>query len=108
MGIFFWRSSSNEASLNGAVNGNDAQKIVLSMKNFNYYPNTIYAKAGQPVSISLDNSVGGCYRSIVISALGLRKTFKSSSDTLDFTPKEKGTYKFACSMGMGAGTLIVE
>ena len=108
VGIFFWRSSANENSSDEITNGSGVQKIVLSMKDFNYYPNTIYVKAGKPVSISLDDSVGGCYRSIVISSLGLRKTLKSSSDTLDFTPKEKGTYRFACSMGMGTGTLIVE
>lgn len=88
-------------------NSGDIQKIVLSMKDYNYYPNTIYVNAGQPVSISLDDSVQGCYRTLVISELGLKKTFKSSSDTLDFTPMEKGSYEFSCSMRMGTGIIIV-
>lgn len=86
----------------------DVQKITLSFKNYNYYPNTIRVNAGQPVSISLDSSVGGCYRSFTIRELGLSKYLQTPSDTLDFTPTEKGSYRFACVMGMGTGTLIVE
>ena len=85
----------------------DIQKVILSMKNYNYYPNTVYVKVGKPVSISLDNSVKGCYRTVVIGELGLKKTFRSSTDTLDFTPKEKGTYEFSCGMRMGVGKIIV-
>lgn len=84
------------------------QKIVLSMKDYNYYPSTITVKAGQPVSISLDSSITGCYRSFTIKGLGLAKNLPKPSDTLDFVPEQPGTYTFACSMGMGYGTLIVE
>lgn len=90
------------------VGSGEVQEITLSMKNYNYYPNTITVKAGQPVSITLDNSVGGCYRSFVIRDLGVSKYTKSPSDTIDFTPTKKGTFRFACSMGMGTGTIIVE
>jgi len=110
--LAFFVFNSMKPKIDGNVTGNEddsknVQKIVLSMKNYNYHPNTIYVKARQPVSISLDDSVQGCYRTLVISELGLKKTFKSSNDTLDFTPKEKGTYEFSCSMRMGIGTLIV-
>ena len=43
-----------------------------------------------------------------IRQLGLAKRLTTPSDTLDFTPTQKGTFRFACSMGMGTGTLIVE
>ena len=89
-------------------NSGNVQKIVLSMKNGNYYPNTVKVKVGQPVSISLDSSIRGCYRSFTIRQLGLAKRLTTPSDTLDFTPTQKGTFRFACSMGMGTGTLIVE
>lgn len=110
--LAFFIFSNMKPKIEGNISGNgnnseSIQKVVLSMKNYNYYPNTIYVKVGQPVSISLDDSVQGCYRTIVISELGLKKTFKFSSDTLDFTPKEKGTYEFSCSMRMGIGTIIV-
>ncbi len=96
-------STVNSGSGNGGV-----QKVVLSLKNYNYYPNTIKVKANQPVSISLDSSVSGCLRSFTIKELGLAKNLATPQDTLDFTPTKPGTYRFACVMGMGTGTLIVE
>ena len=84
------------------------QKIVLGIKNYNYYPNTIKVKAGEPVRIYLDNSVVGCYRSFTIREFGIAKYLKTPNDYIEFTPNKKGTFRFACSMGMGTGTLIVE
>lgn len=92
---------------NSEIEG-EIQKVVISEKNLNYYPNTIKVKAGQPVSISLDSSVTGCLRAFTIKDLKILKYLRSPKDTLDFVPEEKGTYTFACSMGMGYGKLIVE
>lgn len=93
---------------NSAGTGGSVQKVVIGMKNYNYYPNTIKVKVGQPVSISLDDSVYGCFRSFTIREFGLSKYLRTSQETLDFTPDRKGTFRFSCSMGMGTGTLIVE
>ena len=90
------------------VQKGEIQEITLSMKNGNYYPNTIKVKVNQPVRIYLDNSVGGCYRSFTIRSLGVNKYLQSPKDYVEFTPTEKGTFGFACSMNMGRGTLIVE
>jgi len=86
----------------------EVQKVVLSMKNYNYYPNTITVKAGNPVSISVDKSVYGCFRSFTIRDFGISKYLRTPEDTVEFTPTKPGTYTFACSMGMGTGTLIVK
>jgi len=111
-GVMLVKSNKNNQNLSESssnlVSSGEVQKIILSMKNGNYYPNTIRVKANQPVSISLDKNVGGCYRSFTIRQLGLAKYLPTPSDTINFTPKEKGIYNFACSMGMGTGTLIVE
>ncbi len=93
---------------NNQNNGEQAQRIVLSTKNYNYYPDTIKVKAGQPVSISLDDKVYGCLRAFTIKDLGISKYLKTAQDVLDFTPTKKGTFTFSCSMGMGFGKLIVE
>ena len=90
------------------VRDSSSQEITLSMKNYNYYPNTITVKANQPVEITLDNSVGGCYRSFNIPQLGVDKYSQNQGDKIAFTPTEKGTFQFKCSMGMARGTLIVE
>ena len=90
-------------SLPGSV-----QKVVISEKDLNYYPSEIKVKANQPVSISLDESVTGCLRSFTIKEIGISKYVKTPAVTIEFTPTKKGTFKFACSMGMGYGTIIVE
>jgi len=111
LGIYFISNTGGNSIIGNAVANNvngDAQNIVIGMKNFNYYPNTIKVKANQPVSISLDKSVYGCLRDFTIREFGVRKYLRTPEDTVVFTPTKKGTFGFACSMGMGTGTLIVE
>jgi len=105
--LLLGKTSANSNAIVGSNSG-DFQKITLSIKNYNYYPNTITVKANQPVRIYLDESVVGCYRSFTIRQLGIAKYLRTPSDYLEFTPTKQGTYGFACSMGMGTGTLVVE
>ena len=113
---YFILGSSDDGVIAGSITGNivavnsnkGVQKVVLGLKDFNYYPNTIKVKAGKPVSISVDESVSGCLRDFTIRDFGIRKYLKSLGDKVVFTPTKKGTFRFACSMGMGTGTLIVE
>jgi len=100
--LFFGKSTTGNA-----IGSDSIQKITLSMKG-NYSPNTINVKSGVPVEITLDSSVSGCYRSFNIPELGISKYSSSPSDTITFTPNQKGTFRFQCSMGMGTGTIIVE
>ncbi|MEK6948420.1 MAG: cupredoxin domain-containing protein [Nanoarchaeota archaeon] len=86
----------------------DVQNIVISFRNYNYYPNEIRIKANQKVRLTLDESVTGCYRFFTIRSLGISKYLESSNDVLEFIVKKPGIYKFSCSMGMGYGNLIVE
>ncbi|HLD00913.1 MAG TPA: cupredoxin domain-containing protein [Candidatus Nanoarchaeia archaeon] len=86
----------------------EIQKIVIGFKNYNYYPNLITVKVGVPVSISLDESVGGCLRDFTIRELGIRQYLKTPQESIQFVPTKPGKYTFACSMGMGTGTLVVE
>lgn len=101
-------SRSNTATTPGTVVSGETQKVVISERNSNYYPDTITVKKGQPVEITLDNSVAGCLRSFTIRDLGVAKYAKTPRDTITFTPTQKGTFNFACSMGMGYGKIIVE
>ncbi|MFA5797072.1 MAG: cupredoxin domain-containing protein [Candidatus Woesearchaeota archaeon] len=98
----------NGDTINTPPTPGDMQKIILSMKNYNYYPQTITVKQGIPVRLTLDSTVAGCYRSFQIPALGVNSYSKNPAETVDFTPTTKGTFKFQCSMGMGYGTIIVE
>ena len=112
LGGYFILGSDDVNSITGNVaaigSNKEMQKIVIGLKNYNYYPNTIKVKAEKPVSISLDKTVSGCLRDFTIRDLGIRKYLRTPSDTIVFTPTKPGIYRFACSMGMGTGTLIVE
>lgn len=116
LGLFiFINSNNNQVDINGSViengnseNSNDVQKITLGIKNYNYYPNTIEVEEGKQVEITLDQSVKGCLRDFTISELGVRKYSKNVDDKIIFTPNKKGTFGFACSMGMGTGTIVVK
>jgi plastocyanin domain-containing protein len=109
--IIFVGSGSKSASVeSGTVAAQDMgsyQKVVLGIKNGNYYPNTISVEAGKPVRFYLDESVQGCYRSLVIPAFNVRQSLRTSSDYVEFNPSDKGEFKFSCSMGMGHGILVV-
>jgi plastocyanin domain-containing protein len=110
IGSFVFSKSEGIQNTNSINNqGNEkTQEVILSIKNYNYYPNTIKVKSGIPVRIFLDESVVGCYRSFTIRDFGIAKYLKTPSDYVEFTPNKKGKFTFACSMGMGTGTIIVE
>ena len=98
----------NSGTVSASNDNGDFQKVILSIKNYNYYPNTVTVKAGKPVRIYLDKSVVGCYRGFTIRDFGISKYLKTPEDYVEFTPDKPGTHTFACSMGMGRGTLVVE
>ncbi len=108
-GFFMLRGGGSSTTGEVVADSNgDFQKVTIGMKGYNYYPNTVKVKAEEPVRIYLDKSVGGCYRSFNIKSLGVSKYLATPNDYVEFTPTKPGRYGFACSMGMGTGTLIVE
>jgi len=107
-GVFLVKDSNLTGNAIGGSGSGKVQEVTLGMKNYNYYPNTIKVKVNQPVRIYLDKSVVGCYRSFTIRDFGIAKYLQSEKDYVEFTPTKTGSFRFACSMGMGTGTLIVE
>ncbi len=101
-------TTSNVVSNNGQVVQGQTQKVLISGKNFNYYPSKINVKANQPVEITLDDKVKGCLRAFTIRDLGVSQYARTPNDKIFFTPNKKGTFTFTCSMNMGFGKIIVE
>jgi len=98
----------SSANAKTSVDEKNVQNIVLSEKDYDYYPRTVKVKVNQPVRISLDSSVTGCLRSFVIKEFGVSKYLRTPQESVTFTPTKTGSFEFACSMRMGTGTLIVE
>ena len=112
-GLFFIRGGADagitgNVVANGVEGSGDVQKVIIGMQNYNYYPNTITVESGKPVEIFLDDSVYGCFRDFTIREFGIHEYLRTAEDSVTFTPTEKGTYTFACSMGMGTGKLVVK
>ena len=112
-GGFFFLNGENSVTNGNVVSAgvqvlqDEKQIVIISQDGFNYKDAII--KADKPIILSADNSVSGCLRSVVFNIDGKKysKYLKSPDDTLELPALTKGTYNFACSMGMGLGKLIV-
>ena len=97
-----------EPGTNKVINEGDVQVVNLGIANYNYDPEIINVEAGKPVKIVGNmQQLQGCLKAFSIPQLGLSKVFKNGDNVLEFTPEERGTFGFTCSMGMGTGSLIV-
>ena len=98
-----------EPGSNKIEDSSNVKTINLGVANFNYDPVTITAKLGQKLRIigNMDQ-LQGCLKAFTIPQLKISKMFKQEDNVLEFTPTQKGSFPFTCSMGMGQGTLIVE
>ncbi len=93
------------------VNADDnknSQIVKLTLKDYNYFPNILNFKKGEPAKIIVDtNKVKGCFAGIIIPDLGIKKFVIDNDNIIEFTPTKTGTFKFSCPMGMGSGKIIV-
>ncbi len=90
-----------------------AQEMTIIAKNFSYSQKEIRVKAGEKVTLTLQNDEG--FHDLRIDELNAAtEVIKAGeSETIEFTPVEAGEYEYYCSVGehraMGmAGKLIVE
>ncbi len=74
-----------------------------------FYPPVLYARAGDPVELTVDDQVplGGCMGVMVIPQLRVAKPLALGQNTLTFTPPTAGSYPITCSMGTLLATLVV-
>ena len=90
------------------VGNGEVQKVDLSVKDYNYFPQVINLKYNVPAEIIVDTSkVKGCLQSIVIPGFNVRKYVTPSDNVIKFLPNKKGEFSYSCAMGMGYGKIIV-
>ncbi|OGM80512.1 hypothetical protein A2366_01810 [Candidatus Woesebacteria bacterium RIFOXYB1_FULL_33_9] len=87
---------------------NGVQVVKMTQKTNGYTPNKFTIKKGVPVRwIITSESIYSCASSIVSQQLGIRSSLKLGENIFEFTPKEAGTIRFSCSMGMYTGSFVV-
>jgi plastocyanin domain-containing protein len=99
----------SDAARSGAAAVAAIPEVVIVVDG-GYAPNTIRAKAGQPLRLVFDRQDdSSCSEEVVIPALGVRKYLPTGTRTaIDITPAESGRIPFTCGMGMLKGTILVD
>lgn len=90
--------------------GAPAVPEVVIVVDGGYAPNTVRAKAGQPLRLVFDRrDDSSCSEEVVIPALGVRTYLPTGERTaITVTPTEAGRIPFTCGMGMLRGTILVD
>lgn len=85
------------------------QKIQIDIVNNGYVPKQFTVKQGIPVELTLANgNVYSCAQAFVFREFDISTVVRANSEqSFTFTPTEKGTFTFSCSMGMYSGTMTV-
>lgn len=87
---------------------NGYQEVVMNVNTIGYSPNYFTVKKGVPVKWRVKGeNVFGCQGFLVAPKIGVQKVLAEGDNIIEFTPEEKGTIAFSCSMGMFRGTFEV-
>src|SRR6476659_2371177 len=87
-------SSSDTTEMTTAAAGGATTNLVT--KDFMFEPNTLTAKAGQAVTVTIKNE-GQAEHNFSITSLNVNKDIeKGESQTVTFTPTSAGTVQFFC------------
>jgi len=87
---------------------NGVQEVRMTQNGSGYSPNKFTIQKGIPVRWIINSeSIYSCAASITAPSLGIRQGLKLGENVFEFTPKEAGTIRFSCSMGMYTGAFTV-
>lgn len=82
-------------------------KMTMSEGNYQFEPKEV--TLGDKVKIAADMSkIGGCYSTVVIPELNVKKSLSKSDNVMEFIATKSGALEFTCGMGMAGGRLIVK
>jgi plastocyanin len=95
-------ATSKQAAVTGSV-----QKISVDVTKGYYDPNTIQLKAGVPAEITFSQG-SGCTGIVQSQQLGFSEDISAGPKTVKLGALQPGTYRFACSMNMVVGSIVVK
>lgn len=106
-----WESVGGSAKVikaTGTTTTNGVQEIEMTQGTAGYSPNKFTIKAGVPVRWTITSTdVNTCASSLVSQQIGVRTSLKLGKNVIEFIPKQAGTIRFSCSMGMFTGSFNV-
>ena len=104
---FFWMVKAK--GIRAATTSSGYQEQMVLVKG-GYTPDVNVVQAGQPVRLNfVRQESASCTEMVLLSAFGKSaKLPEGETVPVEFLPKERGEYEFACQMGMIRGKIIVE
>ena len=104
---FFWLKRSMGVRASDGTSG--YQEAMILVKG-GYTPDTIIVRAGKPVRLNFRREeTASCSDKVIFADFGKTADLPTGQTIpVEFVPKTRGEYGFACPMGMFRGRLIVE
>ena len=102
--FFFAPPPAAAAAIDGGV-----QRVPVRVEG-GYSPAIIRVRSRQPVRLEFFRAdSGSCTEEVVLGDFGIRVFLPTGQTTpVEFTPRQPGSYEFACGMGMVRGKVIAE
>ena len=104
---FFWLVKAK--GVRAAVTSGGHQEQMVLVKG-GYTPDVIVVEAGKPVRLNfVRQESASCSEMVLLPAFNKSaKLPEGQTVPVEFLPKERGEFEFACQMGMFRGKIIVE
>jgi plastocyanin len=84
-----------------------SQRFTINIGDAGYEPSRIKASSASPITLTVGKGEG-CAAGFTMPSLGIEKDNSSGPVTFSLGKLKAGTYRFACSMDMVQGTLVVK
>lgn len=94
----------------GSTEKKPDNQVEVSVTSEGFQPAEIEARAGQPLRLVITRKTDQtCAKEIVIKELGVEKALPLNQPvTVEITPRKTGQLRYACSMDMVAGVILVK
>ena len=102
---YFWLAKPQ--GMAAGLTGDGVQEAFIVVKG-GYSPDTVRVAVGWPVRLVFNRQESDpCSERVVLDAFGLSAELPQDRNVaLEFTPREAGSYEFACQMGMLRGRVV--
>jgi plastocyanin domain-containing protein len=104
---FFWLVKAKGVRAAAMSRGYQEQMVLVKG---GYTPDVIVVEVGKPVRLNfVRQESASCSEMVLLPAFGKSaKLPEGATVPVEFLPKERGEFEFACQMGMFRGKVIVE